>query len=480
VNRIEKKKLAMTHDPLHKQFKDKDKAYRASLARLASEQTASYPIRNDPQPQMKLLRFPIDKLRLPERNERTTEDAHVTEVANSIAGIGNFDPILVDQHGNIVNGVVRYLALKSLGRTHAECLVVESLSGDENKLRRTSGNRLQEKGSWDLPQLVATLADLKTRGVPMQYSGFEPVEIDTMIYVTELRALEVGSLSPDDEAIPIARPGDVFCLGKHRLVCGPSRDPNNFERLFRGDLQARAILTDQPFNLPLNHMTQGPHKKFITAGGEMSDEEFDAFNLAWIGVAVPHLIDGGIFGTFIDWRGLPSVYGAAASVGLKKKDFIVSAKTHPGNGNFYLNQHELMPLFKKGNAPHINNINMGDKGRRRSNLWPYAGAATPGSECRKGLQFHPTVKPTAMLEDALADFTHSGDIVLDPFLGSGSTLIACERKGRICRGIEMNPRYIDVIIKRYQAEFRHDAVLEDTGETFAEVTTRRQDEALSL
>jgi DNA modification methylase len=142
-------------------------------------------------------------------------------------------------------------------------------------------------------------------------------------------------------------------------------------------------------------------------------------------------------------------------------------------GSLYRSQHELLPLFKKGNLPHVNNIDLGKRGRWRSNLWTYPGASSQGSDARRGLQDHPTVKPTAMLEDALLDLTNRGDIVIDPFLGSGSTLIAAHKTGRVCRGVELDPLYVDVIIRRYEATTGKPAILVDTGENLEEVVARR-------
>jgi DNA modification methylase len=146
-------------------------------------------------------------------------------------------------------------------------------------------------------------------------------------------------------------------------------------------------------------------------------------------------------------------------------------------GSLYRSQHELLPLFKKGKASHINNVELGKNGRWRSNVWTYPGASSLGSEARQGLQHHPTVKPVAMLEDALLDMTVRGDIAIDPFLGSGSTLIACEKTGRRCRGLELDPLYVEVILRRYEAVTRQPAVLESTGETYAALAARRRREA---
>src|SRR6516225_2676495 len=182
----------------------------------------------------------------------------------------------------------------------------------------------------------------------------------------------------------------------------------------------------------------------------MSEDEFLAFNEAWMRAALVYLHEGGILGSFIDWRGYATASAAAMKLGLAPLNLIVWAKTNAGMGSLYRSQHELLPLFKKGSAPHINNVRLGKRGRWRSNVWTYPGASSIGSDARCGLAEHPTVKPTAMLEDALLDLTARGDIVLDPFLGSGSTLIAAHRTGRVCRGVEIDPIYVDLIIRRFE------------------------------
>jgi DNA modification methylase len=266
----------------------------------------------------------------------------------------------------------------------------------------------------------------------------------------------------------------MFQLGPHRLICGDATDPFVLRQLMAGDLSARAILTDEPYNVKIaGHVTGGAHREFVMASGEMSDAEFLAFNVAWIEATMPHLCDGGVFGTFIDWRGLPTVHSAITQLGLSPINLVVWAKTNAGMGSLYRSQHELLPLFRKGDAPYVNNVALGKKGRYRSNVWTYPGASSLGSDARRGLQDHPTVKPTAMLADALLDLTHRGDIVLDPFLGSGSTLIAAEKTNRICRGVELDPLYVDVIIRRYEAGAGQAAVLVDTGETFKDLARRR-------
>ena len=187
---------------------------------------------------------------------------------------------------------------------------------------------------------------------------------------------------------------------------------------------------------------------------------------------LPHLQDGGVLATFIDWRGYATANAAATKLGLTPLNLIVWAKTNGGMGSLYRSQHELLPLFKKGTAPHVNNVELGKRGRWRSNVWTYPGASSLGSDARRGLKDHPTVKPTALLEDALLDVSNRGDVVIDPFLGSGSTLIAADRTGRVCRGVELDSLYVDVIVRRYEAASGQEAVLVDTGETFKELEAR--------
>jgi DNA modification methylase len=272
--------------------------------------------------------------------------------------------------------------------------------------------------------------------------------------------------------------GDVFQLGPHRLVCGDARDFEVLSRLMNGVALACLILTDEPYNVKIaGNVTRGDHREFPMASGEMSAEGFLTFNQNWMEASVAYLRDGGVIGTFIDWRGAPTVAAAAAKVGLTPLNLVVWAKTNAGMGSLYRSAHELLPLYKKGNAPHVNNVKLGKRGRWRSNVWTYPGASAFGSDARRGLEDHPTVKPTAMLQDALLDLTNRGDIVLDPFLGSGSTLIAAETVGRVCLGVELDAHYVDVAIRRYEAETGKSAVLIETGESFADVAARRSLEA---
>ena len=310
---------------------------------------------------------------------------------------------------------------------------------------------------------------------PIELSGFELDEIDQLVVGNADSSLEEGRLEPNPDVCAIARLGDVFILGEHRLSCGDATDPEVIAKLMNSEA-ARMVFTDEPFNVRIaGNVTGGAHREFVMASGEMSGQEFLQFNQKWMRAVLPSLVDGGILTTFIDWRGLPTVHESASSLGLTALNLIVWAKTNAGMGSLYRSQYELLPMFKKGVSPNVNNILLGKRGRYRSNLWIYPGASSLGSDSRCGLRNHPTVKPVEMIKDALMDLSNRGELIVDPFCGSGSTLIACEKVGRIFRGVELDPLYVDVIVRRYKDIFGVDAILEETGETFDTLAKRRNE-----
>ncbi len=456
----------------------RDGRRRSKTKRLASAAAVAPRRRNDLLPKLQLVDRDPRLLIAPARNVREVEADHVRRVANAISTFGFTSPVLIDGEGRLVDGVVRVEAAKLLNLPTIPCIAVDALTASELKLLRIATNRLGENGGWQLEELRLKFEELIIDDAPIEISGFELTEIDGILAADASPPVEPGPLVPETEQPPVARSGDVLLMGSHRVICGDARDASTLYRLMQGDM-ARFVFTDQPYNVPIGgHVTGGAHREFAMASGEMSAAEFAAFNEAWIGQAMRYLVDGGVLATFIDWRGLGSVIQAAATALLAQINLIVWSKTNAGMGSLYRSQHELLPIYKKGDAPHVNNVDLGRKaGRSRTNVWTYPGASSLGSDARQGLQDHPTVKPVAMLADALLDLTHRGEVVLDPFLGSGSTLIAAEQTGRVCRGVEIDPCYVDLIARRYEAVTGTAAVLEATGETFADLAQRRRSEA---
>lgn len=429
--------------------------------------------RNDLRPNLELVERPIEALVMPDRTIRQTVAAHVNAIAITMRRLGVIDPILIDENNCILDGVARTLAAKSLGLGTVPCIRAVHLTDAEKRAVRLAVNRLGERGTWSMAELKAELIELVKHDIEVEQTGFTVAEFDHIVLDEMDEGIEPGSLHPEKGTPAVARTGEVFVLGSHRIACADARHPESYADLWQGE-QAQLIFTDEPYNVPIvGNVTKGNHREFAMATGEMSDTEFLAFNKDWMAAALAFLDDGGLFGTFIDWRGYPTVHAAACELGLTPINLVVWAKTNAGMGSLYRSQHELFPLFKKGNAPHVNNIELGRNGRSRSNVWTYPGAASLASESRKGLQFHPTVKPTSMCEDALLDVTNRGDTILDPFLGSGSTLIAAERTGRRCFGLEIDPLYVDVIVKRYQDIYARPALLEKTGQTYEALSRER-------
>lgn len=450
-------------DGLRGQLKTKSRKRREDVSSLV-QTSGARSNRNDLLPNAAFVSVSPQQLLPPKRNVRKITPTHLQEVIGSIQSFGFCVPPLIDAENRVLDGVIRVEAAKRLGLPSIQCVRVDHLNPQDLRLFRTAINRLGEKGQWDLGELKTELSELIADGVAIDTSGFTAAEIDQIIIDDEIDPEEAEALSPDLEREPMAKPGDLFVLGRHRILCGDAIKPESYQRLMQG-LLARLVLTDPPYNVPIaGHVTKGTHREFVMASGEMSAAEFASFNEAWIATCSQQLVDGGILASFIDWRGYPSIYDAAHKSLLHQLNLVVWTKTNGGLGSLYRSQHELIPIFKKGSAPHTNNVELGRNGRWRSNVWNYPGASSLGSDSRKGLEFHPTVKPVSMLEDAILDVTKRDDIVLDPFLGSGSTLIAAERQGRSCYGIELDPRYVDLAIRRFETTTGQPPLLQETTE----------------
>ena len=433
------------------------------------------PISNRPA-EIALERRDIKELSLPRRNVRGRDERQVAAIMASIREFDFCRPILITRTGVIIDGVRVVEAAQRLGVTSIPCIITDHLkSGDVRRLR-IALNRLQETGSWDFEELAIEIKELAIEfGNDFNIPGLSTDIIDQFL----LDDPAGTALSPALNATPsiaetaVSRLGDIWLQGPHRVGCGDAKDPDFVLAVMAG-LTARLCLTDPPFGVKIvGHVTSGPHRDFVEGGsGTTKQQLFELLHDAFR-VIEKILCDGGLCMSFIDWRGLPTMLEAANAAGLTLLNLIVWVKSNAGQGSLYRSRHELCPLFKKGHAAHTNNILLGRNGRWRSNAWEYAGASSINSEAREGLANHPTTKPTEMLIDAIFDVSDRGEIIFDPFLGSGSTWVAAHKTGRIFRGCELDPLYVDVALRRWIALTGEQPVLEATGQTFDQVSRER-------
>jgi DNA modification methylase len=243
-----------------------------------------------------------------------------------------------------------------------------------------------------------------------------------------------------------------------------------------GRERAAMVFTDPPYNVRISSV-QGRgrirHREFVAASGELSRAEFTEFLTEALSLAAQYSANGAIHYVCMDWRHVVEILTAGEKIYSEHKNIAVWAKTNSGQGTFYRAQHEFVFIFKYGDAPHINNFELGQKGRTRTNVWHYPSANTFRTGRLEELSLHPTVKPVALVADAMRDCSRRGDIILDPFMGSGTTILAAERVGRRAYGLEIDPRYVDTAVRRWQNFTKRDAVLQATGQTFDEVVAAR-------
>ena len=410
---------------------------------------------------------------------RKHPERQLVNLGASIDKFGFVVPALIDVDGTIITGHARVEAAKRLGLKEIPTICVTHLTPGQVKAFRLADNRLAELSTWDTQTLAIEIEEILTSGeVPMDILGWETAEIDVILEGAggELEASDPADEAPDPAANPVTRLRDRWRLGKHRILCGSSLEADVWNALMDG-AQARMSFSDAPFNVKISGHVCGlgkvKHAEFAMASGEMSEREFIDFLTTYLKRTSEHVVDGAVIAACMDWRHLFEIQTAAREVGLSFLNLCVWHKSNAGMGSLYRSQHELVLILKKGKASHINNVELGRHGRYRTNIWSYAGVNTFGRTRMADLEAHPTVKPLALVADAILDVTKRGDIVVDAFLGSGTTLLAAERTGRVGYGIEIAPGYVDVAIQRWEKMTGGKAVFEETGETFSQVQERR-------
>ncbi len=428
---------------------------------------------------LKIEYLPIADLAPLSRKLKIHKKKDVAALAEAIKLFGFVVPILVDHAGRIVSGNGRLDAARSLGMTEVPCIRLSHLDEDKLRIFRIAENQLGQLAGWDTEALGLELQDLSNidLGFSLEVTGFTSARIDALIIEGDGGGENADSL-PDRPTEPVSQFGDLWLLGDHRLYCGDATSPDSMDAVLQGE-QVRAIFTDPPYNVAVaGHITSsGQHDEFIMASGEMSQDEFTLFLTKVLERSRETLVPGGLCYFCIDHTHVPETLAAANAAGMERVNLIVWAKTAGGMGSFYRSRHELIFLFRKPGASHLNRVELGKHGRNRTNVWDYEGVNGFGAKKAKAREMHPTVKPMALVRDALLDCTDRGDVVLDLFSGSGTTLIAAEQSRRRGRATELDPRYVDVGVIRWQDYTGQEAILASTGQTFREVREARQKEA---
>ena len=404
---------------------------------------------------------PPSALRPDPRNARIHPKRQIEQIKSSIVAFGFTNPILADPDLQVIAGHGRLLAAKAMTLAEVPVIEIAGLSEAQKRALRIADNKIALNAGWDLEILQQELMDLSAInvGVDLGLTGFSVGEIDVILQ---------GEDDPDDEQIPEipisprTHLGDIWILGEHRIGCGDARDLEFVRRVVGVDSQIDAAFMDPPYNVKIggHAVAKGSHREFAMASGEMSGVEFQAFLAETLATATAISRDGAIHFICMDWRHVDDVSAVGKSLYGALLNLCVWNKSNAGMGSLYRSKHELVFVYRVGATPHLNNVELGRHGRNRTNVWDYASVNSLKGGRGEDLALHPTVKPTGLVADAIQDVTRRGDLVLDLFLGSGTSLIAAERTGRRFRGIELDPAYVDVAITRWSERTGHEAILE--------------------
>ncbi len=418
-------------------------------------------------------------LKLYSGNARVHDERQIAAIMASIREFGFTGVIVTNEDGMVLAGHGRLEAAIRLKLETVPVRVAAGLTPKQQRAYVLADNQIAQMSKWDKPKLQAEIEMLMTEDFNVEITGFSTAQIDLMIDNSPApEEDDPGNLQPGDLAgeKPVSKAGDLYRLGDHRLYCGSALERESYALLLEGHL-ARQCLTDPPYNVVIDGHVCGSgkkkHEEFKMASGEMSESEFTDFLGMSFSLMDEFSEDGAIIMSFMDWRHQREILSAAEPVFGPIKQLCVWVKDNGGMGTFYRSQHELVYVFKKGKAQHVNNFGLGETGRYRTNVWSYPGVNTFKGKGYELLKLHPTVKPVSMIADAIRDCSHRKDLILDPFSGSGTILIACERTGRHARAMELDPKYIDVAVRRWERFTGEKAIHIESGLTFDELSDLR-------
>lgn len=428
----------------------------------------SFTGKNNLVPDLQVECLPIESFKPAHKNLRKNVRQQVKRLLPSVLEFGQVAPILVDENLKLIDGQMLLETLRELGASHINCCKISHLTDEQLRLLRIALNTIQTKAEWDPLELGAELIELDSMDFDLSITGLEIAELDSLMLLPGKLDQEDIPETPDD---PISKPGDLWHLGEHRLFCGNALDEAAYTTVL-GATTVQLIFTDPPYNLKIKNNVSGlgkvKHDDFAMGVGEMSDEEFRGFLSPALSLSADRSDKGSVFFVCMDWRQIHNLQRAAEQSGLHHINTCVWDKGNGGMGALYRSRHEFVAVFCTNPVPAINNIQLGKFGRSRTNVWQYPGANSKGSSANDALHLHATPKPVELVEDAILDVTKPKARVLDPFIGSGTTILAAERTNRIAHGIELEPKFVDVAIIRWQEMTSKKAVHASTGLPFGE------------
>lgn len=467
---------------LKKQFQVKTATRRAdnkAETRLVAARAG--PGRNDLQPELITVMRPVSALRASSTRSRETTPQLLEGVIRSFKRYGIILPVVIDRHNVIIQGHAMWEAAQQLGIETIECRVVDHLDDVEREALGLALNRIGELGQFDLVKLRDQMIRIESRGIELISTGFTLPEIDQIIIgsapVQDDQEQVDESVDIETDLGPIvSQIGDLFVLGRSSLFCGDATDAASYRRVL-GDSKADAVFTDPPYHCKIENFVGGlgqhKHKDFVQFAGKESDEEFSQFLLKVLCHCREFTSRGAVIFACMDWRQIDRLLFAGREAGLERINMAVWNKGSGGMGSLYRSAFELIAVFCHGKSPAVNNVELGVHGRDRTNVFTYPGANKKGSSAASALADHPTPKPVELVMDALMDVTKRDALVLDPFIGSGTLFSACEQSGRRGAGIELDPKYVDSSIRRWERLTGAEAVHVDTGLTFSQLAESR-------
>lgn len=422
---------------------------------------------------------PIGQIKPNPKNARTHSKKQIRQIAASIEKFGFVNPILTDETLETLAGHGRLLGAAQLGMSEVPVIILSGLTEARKRALMLADNKIADNAGWDRAKLaveIPELADLlKIEGLDVTITGFEVPEIDQ---IAADFCASPGGHDQFEEPVgtSVTQPGDIWILDQHRLACANARDLEALDRLMEGKTASMAFL-DPPYNVAVASIVgrgRIKHREFAEASGEQTEEEFVSFLAETLSNAARVSESGALHYVCMDWRHAGEILRAGKVAYAKHVNTAIWVKTNAGQGSFYRSAHEEVYVFQNGTTAHRNNVELGKHGRSRTNVWTYPGVNTFRKGRMDELRTHPTVKPIALIADAIRDCTMPGDILIDLFCGSGTTILAAERVGRCAYCTEIDALFVDTAIRRWQSLTGKDAVLRGSGETFEEVAQARR------